>query len=286
MNIFNPKILEGKNFNSIMNFAESLKSKDLEGMINAHKVYNLTLDQIDKSFSNNDSHLRGLLNHSIWDIEKKLGWHNLYLSQAGQDKIIYDVFFRKCDPNGFFVDIGAYDGIEGSNTYFFEKKLNWNGILIEPSRTQFSKLKNNRSNKCINTAVSNEKETLEFIDVVEGYSQMSGLNQEYFRENYKLISSDIYSDTESYNIETSKFSDLIQEKNIDYLSIDIEGGELKLLKSIDFNFYKIKVLSVENNKPNEIIYHDILAKEGFVFFDYYGADEIYFNPNNLNEKVV
>ena len=286
MNILNPKILEGQNFGSIMNFAENLVSQNSEGMINAHQVYNLTLDHIEKDFSNEDSYCRGILNHKIWEIEKKFGWHPSFLSQAGQDKIIFDIFFRRNSSKGFFVDIGAYDGIDGSNTYFFEKKLNWKGLLVEPSRNQFTKLNNNRINECINTAVSDKIETLEFIDVVEGYTQMSGLNQESFKENYKLISSDIYSETESYDIKTSTFGDLTKEKNIDYLSIDIEGGELKLLETIDFKFYKIKVISIENNKPNEIIYHQLLAREGFVFFDFFGADEIYYNPKHLNNMVV
>ena len=110
---------------------------------------------------------------------------------------------------------------------------------------------------------------------------MSGLKQESYTETYNMLDSDLNSLTECYVIDTSTFSNLVKRKNIDYLSIDIEGGELDLIHSIDFSLYQIKVLSIENNKPNEIIYHEHLSKNGFVFFDFCGQDEIYYNPNLL-----
>ena len=51
---------------------------------------------------------------------------------------------------------------------------------------------------------------------------------------------------------------MIKYKDFDYLSIDIEGGELSLFESLDFEFYKIKVISIENNQPNEISYNDLM----------------------------
>ena len=114
----------------------------------------------------------------------------------------------------YFVDIGAYDGVKGSNSYFFEKRLNWKGVLIEPSRKQFKELQKNRSTDCINTAISNKVELVEFVEVVNGLTQMSGLNTPSFENNYKLINSDIYSETEIYEIKTSTTID--KHKDIDY----------------------------------------------------------------------
>ena len=48
--------------------------------------------------------------------------------------------------NGFYIEIGAHDGIINSNTYYYEKNLNWRGILVEPSN-YFENLKKNRSNR-------------------------------------------------------------------------------------------------------------------------------------------
>ena len=46
--------------------------------------------------------------------------------------------------NGFYIEIGAYDGITQSNTYYYEKNKNWKGILIEPSKSVFEKCKFHR----------------------------------------------------------------------------------------------------------------------------------------------
>ena len=110
---------------------------------------------------------------------------------------------------------------------------------------------------------------------------MSGLNQSHYQDTFNTIRADLNSNTEIYNVDTSTFNDLVTQTDIDYLSIDIEGGELDILKSIDFNIYKIKVISVENNKPNEISYSNFLETKGFKFFEYCGADEIYFNPSYI-----
>ena len=99
------------------------------------------------------------------------------------------------------------------------------------NRKQFKELQKNRSTDCINTTISNKVELVEFVEVVNGLTQMSGLNTPSFENNYKLINSDIYSETEIYEIKTSTFNDLIKHKDIDYLSIDVEGGELSLLEN-------------------------------------------------------
>ena len=53
--------------------------------------------------------------------------------------------------------------------------------------------------------------------------------------------------------------------HINYLSIDVEGGERDIIESIDFDLYKIKVLSIENNNPSEVNYEEYLSKKGFCY---------------------
>ena len=274
------RILDGRDISSIFNFGLNLKEKNLEGQINAHNVFSSLIEKIKDAKYTKDLYLTGIIKQEIWNLENKFGWNSRYYSQAGQDKIIFETFFKNLNE-GFFVDLGAYDGIMGSNSFFFEKHLGWQGVLVEPSKNQFAKLYNNRVNKCINKAVSKSNQKLEFVDVVSGYTQMSGLNQSHYQDTYNTIRADLNSNTQIYNVDTSTFNDLVTQTDIDYLSIDIEGGELDILKSIDFNIYKIKVISVENNKPNEISYSNFLETKGFKFFEYCGADEIYFNPSHI-----
>ena len=67
-----------------------------------------------------------------------------YKSQIGQDKYISGVIFKN-KKNGYFIELGAVDGIKLSNTYYFEKELNWKGICIEPNLKYKELLSSNRN---------------------------------------------------------------------------------------------------------------------------------------------
>ena len=268
----------GKNVNVILDKADELFKQDLESKIHAHKIYSLLLDQIPNVYATTNEHsFRGHLRKKIWDCEKFFFWNERYPSQAGQDKIIKEVFFNN-KRNGFFVEIGAYDGIIGSNCYHFERYLNWNGIAIEASNIQFEKLKKNRKCKLLNDAISEEVNEVEFMEVTEGLTQMSGINNNFFERNINIISKNSVSKTKSFKIKTITFDQVISKNSeIDYLSIDIEGGEMALLNSINFNDYEIKVISVENNIPEIQNFKNFFDDKNFIYFDRVGQDEIFYN---------
>ena len=270
----------GKDVNIILKNADELYKKDLEGKIHAHKIYSVLLDQIPNIYGSTNEHaFRGKLRKKIWDCEKYFFWNEKYPSQAGQDKIIKNFFFNK-NKNGFFIEIGAYDGIIGSNCYYFEKYLNWNGIALEASPIQFEKLKKNRKCKLFNKAISDEIKDVEFIEVTEGLTQMSGINDNHFKENLDIISNNKSSKTKSYNLKTVTFDQVVtKNSNIDYVSIDIEGGEMNLLNSINFDNYNIKVISVENNIPEKQNFKNFFEDKNFIYFDRVGQDEIFYNSN-------
>ena len=268
----------GKNMNLILDKADELFNQDLESKIHAHKIYSLLLDQIPKIYENtSENGFRGLLRKKIWDCENFFFWNERYSSQAGQDKIIKDIFFNN-KRNGFFVEIGAYDGIDGSNCYHFERYLNWDGIAIEPSNIQFEKLQKNRRCKLMNYAVSEESKEVEFIDVIEGLTQMSGINNSFFERNKNIILNNRESKTRSINIKTITFDQVVPKNTkIDYLSIDIEGGEMALVNSINYNDYDIKVITVENNVPETQNFKNFFESKNFLYFDRVGQDEIFYN---------
>ena len=110
------------------------------------------------------------------------------------------------------------------------------------------KIKKNRKCKLLNDAISEEVKEVEFMEVTEGLTQMSGINNNFFERNVNIISKNSASKTKSFKIKTITFDQVLSKNSkIDYLSIDIEGGEMALLNSINFNDYEIKVISVENN---------------------------------------
>ena len=108
---------------------------------------------------------------------------------------------------------------------------------------------------------------------------MSWINDENYTA-IELINKNEKSKTKKSKITTTTFEQEIKSDiEIDYLSIDIEGGELDLLKSVDFNKYRIKVISVENNVPDKFNYNSFFKSKNFSFFDRIGQDEIFYNNN-------
>ena len=116
------------------------------------------------------------------------------------------------------------------------------------------------------------------MEVTEGLTQMSGINNNFFERNVNIISKNSASKTKSFKIKTITFDQVLSKNSkIDYLSIDIEGGEMALLNSINFNDYEIKVISVENNIPEKQNFKNFFDDKNFTYFDRVGQDEIFYN---------
>ena len=147
----------------------------------------------------------------------------IYYSQANQDRWVCEILnFKK---NGYFVDIGAYDGIQTSNTYTFEKFLNWNGICVEANHSIYNKLIKNRNCTNVFAAVSNNNGVCNFGD--DKINTGNNLVNCYLLEKILI--------------------DNNSPKEIDYLSIDVEGHEYDIFKSFNFNNWDIKLITVEHN---------------------------------------
>ena len=84
----------GNDASTLIKEADKLFSKDLEGKLNAHKIYNVLLDEIPNIYDDKRLYvLRGFLRQKIWDCERKFFWNEKFYSQSGQDKIIKNFFF-------------------------------------------------------------------------------------------------------------------------------------------------------------------------------------------------
>lgn len=198
-----------------------------------------------------------------------------YYSQDGQDKFLYEEIFKD-KKNGFFVEIGANDGVTLSNTKFFED-MGWEGVCVEPLPKSFEKLKLNRKCACHNKVISNLDGEVEFLKI-DGYSEMlSGILNKYDTRHLERVNRELKTyggNKEIIKIESVKFSNLITEKNIDYISIDVEGSEMDIIKSIDFNKHNIYCISVENNYGEKNI-EDYLNGFGYKLIKVVGADNFF-----------
>jgi len=180
---------------------------------------------------------------------------NMFYSQIGQDEYyVKNIIDYK--TNGYYVDVGAHDGIKLSNTYYLEKNLNWTGICIEANEELHQKLCVNRP-KSINVnqliysqsdlelrfEMALNKEIVEGNDMLSRISndEINAINHDYFTEQF--IQSKIIKQ------KTKTLTDVLDEANapntIDYCSIDIEGAELACLEGIRFDKYKFLFMTIE-----------------------------------------
>ena len=201
----------------------------------------------------------------------------VYKSQYSQDRYLNRTFFHN-KRNGVFVDIGAYTGLANSNTWYYEKKLGWSGICIEPSLSSYEKLVENRSCICIHGAIAPEEGKVLFREVKGGLGTLSGIESKYDprqKEKWRLDEREY----ELIEVNTYRLNDLLEKHNIryiDFLSLDTEGGELEILKSIDFEQFYIYTIAVENNFDSKE-FREFLEGKGFRYLKNLWKDELYVN---------
>lgn len=171
--------------------------------------------------------------------------------------------------NGVFVEVGAYDGIESSNTKLLEEKYGWTGILVEPSEVLFSRLCANRPNsKCLKCALGSFQE-----DGTYGWgdfdgSPMSSLTGRTGRQvKIKVLIRSLQSILDEYNL-----------RHINFFSLDTEGYELNILKGIDFNKTKFDYILIEiyTCQYNDIV--SLLLSKGYEMIKCFSNYNKYSNP--------
>jgi FkbM family methyltransferase len=186
-------------------------------------------------------------------------------SQLGQDTEVLNVYNKK--QNGFFVDIGAADGIDLSNTYLLETRYNWRGICVEPIPSSFELLKKNRPySLCCDKAVYNQTGLTELFDISHVYSLLSGISKNIDRHKSTVDSSKT-----TITVKTISINDLLTMYNapafIEYLSLDTEGSEYEILKELDFSKYTFGLIDVEHNftEPKRTHIKELLLSNGYLY---------------------
>lgn len=183
-------------------------------------------------------------------------------SQIGQD--VFALFALNWKRNGFFVEFGATNGLELSNTYLLEKDFGWTGILAEPAKIWHDDLKKNRTAAIDLDCVW--RETGKKLDFTSSASaEFSTITHFAGKDAHAQVR--IGGD--AYEVNTVSLSDLLVRhnapRNIDYLSIDTEGSEFHILEAFDFNRHRISVITCEHNfSPQREKIHQLLVRNGFL----------------------
>jgi FkbM family methyltransferase len=204
-----------------------------------------------------------------------------YLQQAKNSKSgfrqdVIALALNSFTTEGFFIEVGACDGIATSNSLLLERDFKWKGILIEPAIVWHEDLKRNRS-AIIDTRCAWRESGISLLFEENQSPGHSGINATgQLASNAKV----------RYQVETITLNDLLFENKIkgpiNFLSIDTEGSELDVLKGLNFDLHRPRFICVEHNfeieKRGAILemmsnhgYHRLLPEFSFVD-DWYIAE--------------
>ena len=192
--------------------------------------------------------------------------------------------------NGYFVELGANDGITFSNTYYFEKYKGWRGILIEPIPQNYLKCLKNRSKETLvfcNACVSfHYKE--KFVEII--YSDMMstslGLETDINdAENYASTGKQFLEEGEdnfSFGAIANQLNNILLKANapkqIDFLSLDVEGAEIEVLKGINHNDYRFKFICIESRNIEKIT--NYLSRNNYLLIEQLSPIDYLFKDKN------
>ena len=172
-------------------------------------------------------------------------------SQYGEDLILWEFFRGKVD--GFFVDVGANHPTALSNTWFFEQR-GWRGILVEPIPERAGQLRAARpASRVVETALGAPEQRGQAVFKLAEEDVLSGLNP----SARVKCSGEI-------TVRVVTLDDVLNESGnprVDFVSIDVEGTELEVLRGFDLARHQPKVLLVEDHWRQPV--HQHLCAHGY-----------------------
>ena len=171
-------------------------------------------------------------------------------TQYGEEKVITKFYPEWHTMNGIFIDVGAADGIENSNTYFLYT-VGWGGVYIEPDPNQFAMLSSNIQSgtniALINKAVSTIEGLQSFYSE---HGQASTLSKE-FMQRVILKYGTQYAETK---VECRTLTHILKDteiNHIDFMSVDAEGNDIDAINSLDWGIYRPKLVCIEHSMPKK-----------------------------------
>ena len=205
-----------------------------------------------------------------------------YKSQDGQDKWANEhVFHGK--TGGIFVDLGCYDGVTYSNTWYFEKVLNWTGVCVEPNPEVFPRISSQAQRSSgVQLAVSDHSGVAPFVAAYMRSSLNASAVDYNFLAKHGVESSKVNVELVTPSALLSKHLPALRTPIIDYVNIDVEQLELPILRVWPWSAYCVTLFNIENEPPSNGPVSSylpelqaILGPQGYVHKGRLGVDELF-----------
>jgi FkbM family methyltransferase len=216
----------------------------------------------------------------------RLSWQDAFEtpthSQIEQERWVLAMCLGR--GSGRFAEIGAFDGVLHSNTLFLERDHGWGGVLVEPNPLLFAKLAASRKATCLEKAVHREGgQRLSFvasqeIGTLAEYAEADG----YAEDRRQSISENGLITVSTITFDEMDSADGRGGSGFDYVSLDTEGSELDILRTIDLSRHAIALFTIEHNfvEPRRGQMHTLLAEAGYQRLNV-GFDDWYWHEGHL-----
>lgn len=198
----------------------------------------------------------------------------------GEDqRFQYGAFEGMC--GGTFLEMGGLDGLKFSNTVGFEKERGWKGMLIEASPSNYKKMAENRPESInVHNAVCSEVQDVHYVD--DRSDARRGI-WEFMKPNFRERNNPHITEN---NLEETTIAvrcrplrDILSEHNVafvDVFSLDVEGGEVSVLQSIDFDKFAFGVAAIETNGQRDE-FKAMMEPKGYTYVESWGNSDWYVN---------
>lgn len=171
-----------------------------------------------------------------------------------EDIYYFDTFLAQLpEQGGFFIELGGLDGVQYSNSWVLEHVLGWRGMLIEPSPSNFRNLEQNRPNVIgVNAAVCSNVSQVHFFSRPERQDMntiVEFASAEFWAAAHPMVDRNDPAVLAKMPTITCLPLQLILQffhiRNVDLLSLDVEGAEFEVVKTLDFKRLNIKHVVIE-----------------------------------------
>jgi len=208
------------------------------------------------------------------------------MAQAGEDILIYDFF--KESPPGFFVEAGAYDGVTLSNTYLLES-LGWKGLLVEAHPDYAKQCESNRPGSIVKQVALGPRGASGEVEFTCAENQagavLSYLNSD--KDHIERCKNEQCA-LRKVRVGYTSLNDLLSActDHVTFLSLDVEGVELDVLKGLDMTKYRPDLILIESNgRRHDEAIEGYLRDFGYCVGGRKGCN-VFFVPTQMRERFV
>jgi FkbM family methyltransferase len=194
------------------------------------------------------------------------------------------------EKNGFFVELGANNGVDQSNTLYFERYKGWKGVLVEPVVHNYFKCRENRSkdnrifcNACVSFGYKHKFVPIAYAnlmttaliatsDIRDKYGHLKN-GRQFLKQNEDVV---------IFGALAKTLHEILVESDapecIDLLSLDVEGAELEVIQGVDLTKFSFRYMCIECRDIDRL--RSYLQEHGYALVERLSEHDYLFRPNS------